>query len=164
MVTTLTRFCTRLCGLRQDVTSLRYWASTNHFANRDRPRSDVAVDINMARVALGYVPQVSFQDGDAIAVPTPDPLKVLRKLRRTLPELQEVAALAPEQAVKWRQWAAMAYARSPGAKIYQGIEQEAFLMLDDAEHLVETKLVIQHIMPDNLHSAIDHSSNSVPIE
>lgn len=58
----------------------------------------------------------------------------------------------------------MAYARSPDEKIYQGIEQEAFLMLDDAECLVETKLVIQHIMLDNLHSAIDHPSNSVPIE
>lgn len=42
-------------------------------------------DINTAKTTLGFVPQMFLHDGDAIAISTPDQLRVLHKLRLAFP-------------------------------------------------------------------------------
>ena len=61
---------------------------------RVRSLSEIMEDIDMAKQAYGSVQQVFLCDGDAIAMPTSDLLKILHKLYRTFPELQEVATYA----------------------------------------------------------------------
>lgn len=61
---------------------------------RVRPLSEIMEDIGTAKRRLGTVHQVFLCDGDAIAMPTADLLKILHKLKRTFPELQEVATYA----------------------------------------------------------------------
>lgn len=59
-----------------------------------RSLSEIMEDIDMAKQAYRSVHQVFLCDGDAIAMPTSDLLKILHKLHRTFPELQEVATYA----------------------------------------------------------------------
>lgn len=59
-----------------------------------RNLNEVMEDIDMAKQAYKNVHQVFLCDGDAIAMPTSDLLKILHKLHRTFPELQEVATYA----------------------------------------------------------------------
>ena len=61
---------------------------------RVRSLNEIMEDIDMAKRTLGTVHQVFLCDGDAIAMPTSDLLKILHKLKRTFPELQEVATYA----------------------------------------------------------------------
>ena len=59
-----------------------------------RRLDEILEDIDMAKQAYGNVHQVFLCDGDAIAMPTSDLLKILHKLHRTFPALQEVATYA----------------------------------------------------------------------
>lgn len=59
-----------------------------------RNLNEIMEDIDMAKQAYKNVHQVFLCDGDAIAMPTSDLLKILHKLHRTFPELQEVATYA----------------------------------------------------------------------
>lgn len=61
---------------------------------RVRPLSEIMEDIDMAKASLGNVRQVFLCDGDAIAIPTADLLKILHKLKRTFPDLQEISTYA----------------------------------------------------------------------
>ena len=61
---------------------------------RVRSLDEIMEDIDMAKKTLGTVHQVFLCDGDAIAMPTSALLKILHKLKRTFPELQEVATYA----------------------------------------------------------------------
>lgn len=61
---------------------------------RVRSLSEIMEDIEMAKRTFGSVHQVFLCDGDAIAMPTSDLLKILHKLKRTFPEIQEIATYA----------------------------------------------------------------------
>jgi radical SAM superfamily enzyme YgiQ (UPF0313 family) len=61
---------------------------------RVRPLDEVLEDIDMAKRQLGTVRKVFLCDGDAIAVRTPDLLKILHKLKRTFPEIEEISTYA----------------------------------------------------------------------
>lgn len=61
---------------------------------RVRSLDEIMEDIDMAKKTLGTVHQVFLCDGDAIAMPTSDLLKILHKLKRTFPELQEISTYA----------------------------------------------------------------------
>jgi radical SAM superfamily enzyme YgiQ (UPF0313 family) len=59
-----------------------------------RPIEDVLEDIDMAKHQLGMVRKVFLCDGDAIAIKTVDLLKILHKLKRTFPEIEEISTYA----------------------------------------------------------------------
>ena len=61
---------------------------------RVRPLPEIMEDIQMAGERLGSVQEVFLCDGDAISLPTRDLLKILHRLRKTFPELQQVATYA----------------------------------------------------------------------
>lgn len=61
---------------------------------RVRSLDEIMEDIDMAKKTLGTVHQVFLCDGDAIAMPTSALLKILHKLKRTFPDLQEIATYA----------------------------------------------------------------------
>jgi radical SAM superfamily enzyme YgiQ (UPF0313 family) len=61
---------------------------------RVRPIEDVLEDIDMAKNRLGTVRKVFLCDGDAIAIKTADLLKILHKLKRTFPEIEEISTYA----------------------------------------------------------------------
>jgi radical SAM superfamily enzyme YgiQ (UPF0313 family) len=68
---------------------------------RVRPLQDILEDIDLAKQRLGNVHQVFLCDGDAISLETKDLLKILHKLKRTFPELQEIATYAgPKSTLK----------------------------------------------------------------
>jgi radical SAM superfamily enzyme YgiQ (UPF0313 family) len=61
---------------------------------RVRPLDEVLEDIDMAKARFGNVRKVFLCDGDAIAVHTADLLKILHKLKRTFPEIEEISTYA----------------------------------------------------------------------
>ncbi len=62
---------------------------------RVRPLDEVLEDIDAAGERYGdSVKKVFLCDGDAIAVRTPDLLKILHKLKRTFPNLEEISTYA----------------------------------------------------------------------
>jgi radical SAM superfamily enzyme YgiQ (UPF0313 family) len=61
---------------------------------RVRPLDEILEDIDMAKGRLGTVRKVFLCDGDAIAIKTSDLLKILHKLKRTFPEIEEISTYA----------------------------------------------------------------------
>jgi radical SAM superfamily enzyme YgiQ (UPF0313 family) len=90
---------------------------------RVRPLSDILEDINMARRQLGEVHQVFLCDGDAISLDTKDLLKIIHKLKRTFPELQEIATYAGPRSTLKKSKEELRILREAGlTKAYLGVE------------------------------------------
>lgn len=58
---------------------------------RVRSLSEIMEDIDMAKKSFGTIHQVFLCDGDAIAMPTSDLLKIIHKLKRTFPEIRDIS-------------------------------------------------------------------------
>jgi radical SAM superfamily enzyme YgiQ (UPF0313 family) len=68
---------------------------------RVRPLAEILEDIDMAKQHYGSVRQVFLCDGDAISLETKDLLKILHKLKKTFPDLQEISTYAgPKSTLK----------------------------------------------------------------
>lgn len=90
---------------------------------RVRPLSEIMEDIEMAKKTLGTVHQIFLCDGDAIAMPTPDLLKIIHKLKRTFPELKEIATYAGPKSTLSKSLEELKELHSAGlTKAYLGVE------------------------------------------
>jgi radical SAM superfamily enzyme YgiQ (UPF0313 family) len=90
---------------------------------RVRPLQDILDDIDMAKQQLGSVHQVFLCDGDAISLDTKDLLKILHKLKRTFPELQEISTYAGPKSTLKKSREELRILREAGlTKAYLGVE------------------------------------------
>lgn len=90
---------------------------------RVRSLSEIMEDIDMAKRELGSVHQVFLCDGDAIAMPTADLLKILHKLQQTFPELHQVATYAGPRSTLSKSPEELKLLRQAGlGKAYLGVE------------------------------------------
>jgi radical SAM superfamily enzyme YgiQ (UPF0313 family) len=64
---------------------------------RIRPVADILEDINMAKKEMGDCEKVFLMDGDAIAMPMDDLLKILNKLYDTFSSLRHVGTYVGPQ-------------------------------------------------------------------
>jgi radical SAM superfamily enzyme YgiQ (UPF0313 family) len=90
---------------------------------RVRSLDEVLEDIEMAKDRLGTVRKVFLCDGDAIAVKTSDLLKILHKLKKTFPEIEEISTYAGPKSTlsKSREELKMLY-EAGLTKAYLGVE------------------------------------------
>jgi radical SAM superfamily enzyme YgiQ (UPF0313 family) len=99
---------------------------------RVRPLSDILEDIDMAKQQLGNVHQVFLCDGDAISLDTKDLLKIIHKLKRTFPELQEIATYAGPRSTLKKSREELQLLREAGlTKAYLGVESGDDQVLKD---------------------------------
>lgn len=90
---------------------------------RVRPLPDILEDIDLAKQQLGNVHQVFLCDGDAISLETKDLLKIIHKLKRTFPELQEIATYAgPRSTLKKSREELQLLCEAGLTKAYLGVE------------------------------------------
>jgi radical SAM superfamily enzyme YgiQ (UPF0313 family) len=90
---------------------------------RVRPLQDILEDIDLAKQQLGNVHQVFLCDGDAISLETRDLLKIIHKLKRTFPELQEIATYAgPRSTLKKSREELKLLCEAGLTKAYLGVE------------------------------------------
>jgi radical SAM superfamily enzyme YgiQ (UPF0313 family) len=90
---------------------------------RVRPLQDILEDIDLAKQQLGSVHQVFLCDGDAISLDTKDLLKIIHKLKRTFPELQEIATYAGPRSTLKKSREELQILREAGlTKAYLGVE------------------------------------------
>jgi len=102
--------CT-FCGMYKDK---RY---------RERPLDDILTDIRMAKAQYGDVEKVFLCDGDAIAMPTPQLLRILEALFAAFPSLRHVGSYVGPVSVLTKSPAELSELRQAGlAKAYLGVE------------------------------------------
>jgi radical SAM superfamily enzyme YgiQ (UPF0313 family) len=90
---------------------------------RVRPLQDILEDIDLAKQRYGSVHQVFLCDGDAISLDTGDLLKILHKLKRTFPELQEISTYAGPKSTLKKSREELLLLREAGlTKAYLGVE------------------------------------------
>lgn len=90
---------------------------------RVRDLKEILEDIDMAKERFGDVHQVFLADGDAIAMPTKDLLKILHHLKRAFPSLQEVATYAGPKSTLSKSKEELRLLREAGlTKAYLGVE------------------------------------------
>jgi radical SAM superfamily enzyme YgiQ (UPF0313 family) len=99
---------------------------------RVRPLNDILEDIDMAKARFGSVQQVFLCDGDAISLETGDLLKILHKLKRTFPDLQEIATYAGPKSTLRKSVEELQLLREAGlTKAYLGVESGDDTVLKD---------------------------------
>jgi radical SAM superfamily enzyme YgiQ (UPF0313 family) len=99
---------------------------------RVRPLSDIMEDIDMAKRQLGSVHQVFLCDGDAISLETKDLLKIIHKLKRTFPELQEIATYAGPKSTLKKSKEELKLLKEAGlTKAYLGVESGDDIVLKE---------------------------------
>lgn len=102
--------CT-FCGMYKDK---RY---------RIRPLDDILTDIRMAKEQYGDVEKVFLCDGDAIAIPTEQLLRILEALFAAFPSLRHVGTYVGPVSVLAKSPAELSTLRQAGlAKAYLGVE------------------------------------------
>lgn len=127
---------------------------------RIRELSEIMKDIDMAKRQLGSVQQVFLADGDAIAMPTKDLLKILHKLKKTFPELREVSTYAGPKSTLSKSTEELKLLREAGlTKAYLGVESgdeqvlketckgvNAMQMLEAGQNLVNSGMQLYAII------------------
>jgi radical SAM superfamily enzyme YgiQ (UPF0313 family) len=90
---------------------------------RVRPLNDILEDIDMAKQQYGSVKQVFLCDGDAISLETKDLLKIIHKLKKTFPDLKEIATYAgPKSTLKKSREELKMLCEAGLTKAYLGVE------------------------------------------
>ena len=90
---------------------------------RVRPLPEVMEDITMAKTQYGSIDQVFLCDGDAIAIPTKDLVKILHKLKRTFPEVKEISTYAGPKSTLSKSPEELKILREAGlTRAYLGVE------------------------------------------
>jgi radical SAM superfamily enzyme YgiQ (UPF0313 family) len=99
---------------------------------RVRPLKDILEDIDMAKAYYGHLEQIFLCDGDAISLCTPDLLKILHKIKRTFPEVREIATYASAKGTLSKSAEELASLKQAGlTKAYLGVESGDDTVLKD---------------------------------
>jgi radical SAM superfamily enzyme YgiQ (UPF0313 family) len=99
---------------------------------RIRPLQEIMEDIDMAKQQYGTVHQVFLCDGDAISLETKDLLKIIHKLKKTFPELKEIATYAgPKSTLKKSREELTLLCEAGLTKAYLGVESGDEQVLKD---------------------------------
>lgn len=127
---------------------------------RIRPLSEIFEDIDMAKQRFGSVDQIFLCDGDAIAIPTSDMLKILHKIKKNFPEIKEIATYAGPKSTLSKSKDELKLLREAGlTKAYLGVESgddkvlkdtckgvNAFEMLEAGQSLVNAGMELYAII------------------
>lgn len=99
---------------------------------RVRPLNEIMEDIDMAKQRYGKINQVFLCDGDAIALKTPDLLKIIHKLKQTFPDIKEIATYAGPRSTLSKSVNELMLLQEAGlTKAYLGVESGDDKVLKD---------------------------------
>ena len=90
---------------------------------RIRPMEEILADIDMAKAYYGDVRRVFLCDGDAVAMPAGDLLRILERLYTAFPSLERVTSYAGPKTVLHKTPEELAALRQAGlCRLYLGVE------------------------------------------
>ena len=90
---------------------------------RVRPLTEILEDISLAKVQYGHIEQIFLCDGDAIAIPTKDLLKILHHIKRTFPQIKMISTYAGPKSTLSKSMEELELLREAGlTRAYLGVE------------------------------------------
>lgn len=142
---------------------------------RVRPLDEIMKDIELAKQTLGSVRHVFLCDGDAIAIPTPDLLKIIQKLKKTFPEIEKISTYAGPKSTLSKSKEELKILRESGlTAAYLGVESgddqvlkdtckgvNATQMLEAGQNLVKAGIELYAIILTGLAGKKRSSANAI---
>lgn len=121
------------CTIGCSYNKCTYCAMYKDVRYRERPMSELKVDIQMAKEAFGdATTKVFLSDGDAIALPTSKLLEILAELYRVFPKLNHVSTYVGPQSTLSKSKEELRQLKDAGLTMtYLGVESGSDVVLAD---------------------------------